>query len=71
LEGLLAVVGLEVTTEDIRTGASMTSKRDRVPNIRGCNAKTTGAKKGADKRSGEKISVGESEGTGVMTGMQG
>jgi len=37
LEGLLAVVGLEVTTEGIRTGTGMERQRKRVPNFRGCN----------------------------------
>ena len=44
LEGLLAVVGLEVTTEGIRTGTGTDRWRERVPNFRGCNAKTASAK---------------------------
>jgi len=44
--------------------------RARVPNFTGCNAKTASAKWYADKRGGEKISVGESEGTSGMTCMQ-
>ena len=61
LESLLAIVGLEVTTEG--TGTSTGRWRERVPNFRGCNTKTASAKWCADKRSREKISVGESEGT--------
>jgi len=57
LEGLLAVVGLEVTTESIRTGTSTERWRERVPDFRGCNAKTASAKLCADKLSGEKILV--------------
>jgi len=41
LEGLLATVGLEVTMEGIR---SMERWRERVPNFRGCNAKTASGK---------------------------
>ena len=69
LEGLLAVVGLEVTTEYITTGTGTERWTERVLNFRGCNAKTLGAKWCADKRSREEI--GESEGTSGMTGMQG
>jgi len=71
LEGLLAVVGLEVTPEGIRTGTGTERWRERVANFRGCDAETASAKWCADKRSGEKISVGETEGTSGMTGMQG
>jgi len=45
--------------------------RDRVPDFRGCDAEAARAKWCADKRSREEISVGESEGTSGMTGMQG
>ena len=38
LEGLLAAVGLEVTTECIRTGTGTERWRERFPNFRGCNA---------------------------------
>ena len=38
MEGLLAVVGLEVTTEGIRTGTSKERWSVRVPDFRGCNA---------------------------------
>ena len=41
---MLAVVGLEVTTEGIRTGTSTERWRERVPNFSGCNAKTASAK---------------------------
>jgi len=68
---LLAVVGLEMTMEGVRTGTGMERWRERVPDFRGCNAKTASAKRCADKQSREEISVGESEGTGRMTGMQG
>jgi len=66
LEGLLAVVGLEVTTEGIMTGTGTERWKERVPDFWGCAS----AKRCADKRSRE-ISVGESEGTSGMTGMQG
>ena len=72
MEGLLAVVGLEVTTADIRTGTGTERWRERVPDFRGCcNAEAASAKGGADKRSREELSVGESEGTSGMTDMQG
>jgi len=38
LEGLLAVVGLEVTTKGIRTVTGRERWRERVPDFRGCNA---------------------------------
>ena len=41
---MLAVVGLEVTTEGIRTGTGMERYRNRVPNFRGCNAEAASAK---------------------------
>ena len=46
LEGLLEVVGIEVTTEGrpIRTGAGMERWRERVPDIRGCDAEAARAK---------------------------
>ena len=71
MESLLAVVGLEMTTVGIRTGTGMESWRERVPYFRGCDTKAARAKCCADKRSREEISVGESEGTSGMTGMQG
>jgi len=71
VEGLLAVVGLEVTTEGVRTGTGMERWRERVPDFRGCNAEAASANRCADKRSREEISVGESEGTSGMTGMLG
>jgi len=40
LEGLLAVVGLEVTMEGIRTGTGTERWRERAPDFRGCNAET-------------------------------
>jgi len=43
-EGLLAVVGLEVTTGGIRTGTGTERWRERVPNFRGCDAETASAK---------------------------
>ena len=42
MEGLLAVVGLEVTTEGIRTDTERW--RERVPDFRGCNAEAARAK---------------------------
>ena len=44
MEGLLAVVGLDVTTEGIRTGTSRERWRERVPNFRVCNAEAASAK---------------------------
>jgi len=44
VEGLLAVVGLEVTTEGISLsglhGTGTERWRERVPDFRGCNAET-------------------------------
>jgi len=71
LEGLSAIVGLEATTEDIRTGIYTERWRERVPNFRGCDAEAATTKCCADKRSREEISVEESEGTSGITGMQG
>ena len=69
LEGLLAVVSLEVTMEG--TGlVRVRRERERIPDFRGCNTEAASAKLCADKRSREEISVGESEGTSGMTGMQ-
>ena len=39
MEGLLAIVGLEVTTEGVRTGTGTERWRERVADFRGCNAK--------------------------------
>jgi len=44
LEGLLAVVGLEMTTEDVRTGTGTERWRERVPDFRGCDAEAASAK---------------------------
>jgi len=44
LESLLAVVGFEVTTEGVRTGAGTESWRERVPDCRSCNAEAARAK---------------------------
>jgi len=44
LEGLLVVVGLDVTTEGIRTSTSRERWRERVPNFRVCNAEAASAK---------------------------
>jgi len=44
LEGLLAIVGLELMTKDIRTGTSMEIWIERVPDFRGCNAEAVSAK---------------------------
>jgi len=44
VEGLLAVVGLEMTTEGVRTGTGTERWRKIVTNFRGCNATTTSAK---------------------------
>jgi len=71
LEGLLAVVSLEVTTEGIRTGTGTEWYRETVPDFSGGNAEAASAKWCADKRSREEIIVGESEGTSGMTSMQG
>jgi len=43
LEGLLAVVGLEVTMEGIGTGTGMKRWRERVPDFRGCNTSRGGS----------------------------
>jgi len=37
-------VGLEVTTEGVRTGTGTERWRQRVPGFIGCNAKTAGVK---------------------------
>ena len=58
MEGLLAVVGLEVTTEGVRTGTGTERWRERVPDVSGCKAEAA-------------VSVRESEGTSGMTGIQG
>jgi len=42
LEGLLTVVGLEVTMEGIRTGTSSERRKERVTDCRGCNDETAG-----------------------------
>ena len=44
LEGLLAVVGLEMTMEGVKTGTGMERWRERVPNFRGCDAEAASAK---------------------------
>jgi len=44
LEGLLAVVGLEVTTKGIRTGTGVERWKERVPDFRGCNAEAASSK---------------------------
>ena len=44
LEGLLAVVGLEVTTEGVRTGTGTEIERERVPGFRGCDAEAASTK---------------------------
>jgi len=44
VEGLLAVVGLEVTTEGVRTGTGTERYRERVPDFRGCDAEAERAK---------------------------
>jgi len=44
LEGLLAVVGLEMTTEGARTGTGTERWRERVPEFRGCDAEAVSAK---------------------------
>jgi len=44
LEGLLAVVGLEVTTEGVRNGRGTERWRERVPDFRGCDAEAVRAK---------------------------
>jgi len=42
LDGLLTVVGLEVTMEGIRTGTSSERWKERVTDCRGCNDETAG-----------------------------
>ena len=44
MEGLLVVVGLEVTTEGIRTGTGTERWRERVPDFSGCSAEAASAK---------------------------
>ena len=44
LESLLAVVGLEVTMEGIRTGTGTERWRERDPDFTGCNAEAASAK---------------------------
>ena len=44
MEGLLAVVGLEVTTEGIRAGTDRERWRERVSDFRGCDAEAASAK---------------------------
>ena len=44
MEGLLAVVGLEVTTKGIRTATGAERWMERVPDFRGCNAEAASAK---------------------------
>ena len=44
MEGLLAVVGLEMTTEGIRTGTGTERWRERVPDLMGCDAEAARAK---------------------------
>ena len=44
MEGLLAVVGLEVTTKGIRTGTGTERWRERVPDFRGCDAEAASAR---------------------------
>jgi len=44
VEGVLAVVGLEVTTEGVRTGTGTERWRERVPDFKGYNAEAARAK---------------------------
>jgi len=44
LEGLLAVVGLEVTSKGVRTGTGTERWRERIPDFRGCDAETARVK---------------------------
>ena len=44
MEGLVAVVGLEVTAEGVRTGTGTERWRERVADFRGCNAEAASAK---------------------------
>ena len=44
LEGLPAVVGVEVTTEGVRTGTGTERWRERVPDFTGCSAEAASAK---------------------------
>jgi len=55
LEGLLAVVGLAVTTEGIRTGISTERWRERVPHFRAATLKLRASNGVRTKRSREII----------------
>jgi len=44
VEGLVAVVGLEVTAEGVRTGTGTERWRERVADFRGCDAEAASAK---------------------------
>jgi len=44
VEGLLAVVGLEMTTKGIRTGTGTERWKERVPDFMGCDAEAARAK---------------------------
>ena len=44
MEGLLVVVGLEMTTKVIRTGTGTERWRERVPDYMGCGAEAARAK---------------------------
>jgi len=44
VEGVLAVVGLEVTTEGVRTGTGTKRWRERVADFSGCGAEAASAK---------------------------
>ena len=49
LEDLLAVVGLEVTTEGMRSGTGKERWRERVPDFKACNAETPSAGGACDR----------------------
>jgi len=44
VEGLLTVVGLEMTTKGVRTGTGTERWRERVPDFMGCDAEAARAK---------------------------
>ena len=57
LEGMLEIVGLEVTTESGRTATRLESWMQRVPDYRSCNTENAEAKLTADRWDGEQIRV--------------
>jgi len=70
LEVLLALVGLEVTTEGITTSTGTRKDGGTEFQISGAAMLKQRVPYGVDKWNREKISVGESERKSGMTGMQ-